>query len=196
MDTKRCPLCDEVKVLGEFGRNRANKSGRQSACLKCHTQRRRGYAQTYILQQRPPEDYPEDATLRCAQCGETKLRVEFNRNRSNKSGMQTVCRVCSTLRSKDYRTANPDSARVAWLKQTYGLTATEFDQMREAQGGSCAICFQAFAKTPHVDHDHTTGTVRGLLCGPCNRGLGIYQDSPDRLRAAISYLELHQNEQE
>ena len=71
------------------------------------------------------------------------------------------------------------------------MTVEQFEQMFTDQGGRCAICgtddFQG--KRPHVDHCHTTGVIRGLLCVRCNQGLGNFRDSPAQLRAAIAYLE-------
>lgn len=64
----------------------------------------------------------------------------------------------------------------------------------EAQRGLCAICHQAPTEKKgklHIDHDHETGEFRALLCGNCNRGLGIFQDSAELLRAAALYLESH-----
>lgn len=65
-------------------------------------------------------------------------------------------------------------------------------ELREKQGGCCAICGTPEAEAPrkrlHVDHDHGTDTVRGLLCGRCNTGLGMFKDDPGRLAAAIEYL--------
>jgi hypothetical protein len=73
----------------------------------------------------------------------------------------------------------------------YGLTTEQFDQMLASQDGKCAICrtdkWPGYG--PHVDHCHETGRVRGILCGPCNHGLGILRDDPARLRAAADYLE-------
>jgi hypothetical protein len=73
----------------------------------------------------------------------------------------------------------------------YGLTKEQFDQMFEVQKGLCAICKFDLLKGIYgvaVDHDHVTGKVRGLLCHPCNRGLGQFQDSENLLEQAIHYL--------
>jgi hypothetical protein len=72
----------------------------------------------------------------------------------------------------------------------YGITLDDYQQMRDAQHNACAIC-QREADAPyelHIDHDHDTGAVRGLLCGPCNQGLGRFRDDRGLLTAAIGYL--------
>ena len=73
------------------------------------------------------------------------------------------------------------------LKRRYGLTAHDVDAMVSAQGGVCALCLER--KPEHVDHDHLTGTVRGVLCSCCNQGLGNFRDRTLLLRAAVAYLE-------
>jgi hypothetical protein len=77
-------------------------------------------------------------------------------------------------------------------ERKYGLTEAEFDVLLSAQGGKCSVCGVLFgdakADRPHVDHCHTTGRVRGLLCHHCNTGLGHFRDSPETLQAAIQYL--------
>jgi hypothetical protein len=75
-------------------------------------------------------------------------------------------------------------------EKTYGVTKEQYEAMLAAQDGVCAICHQIRGKRQlGVDHNHATGEVRGLLCGPCNMGLGAYHDDVELLRAAISYLE-------
>ena len=84
--------------------------------------------------------------------------------------------------------------------KNYGVSLEDYEFMLKRQGGCCAICKSSkpwgFVKEPKgskeffcVDHDHTTGEVRGLLCQPCNKGLGCFGDNPDYMREAIKYLE-------
>lgn len=88
---------------------------------------------------------------------------------------------------------NPDTDEKSLIRRltTYGLTPERYGQLLKEQGNHCAIC-----QTSHdaylVDHDHVTGVVRGLLCHGCNSGLGRFGDSARSLRAAIRYLEKHQ----
>jgi hypothetical protein len=75
------------------------------------------------------------------------------------------------------------------LTRRYGITAAEADYLLESQEGLCAICKTAPAV--HVDHDHSTGAVRALLCFNCNGGLGQFRDDPHVLRAAADYVRFH-----
>lgn len=75
------------------------------------------------------------------------------------------------------------------LRLRYRITLAEQTDLLAAQSGACAICRRSFDDLRIcVDHDHTTGAVRGLLCDRCNRGLGALQDSPRLLLAAARYL--------
>ena len=75
----------------------------------------------------------------------------------------------------------------------YGITQEQYEAMWAAQGGICAICgtseWMGNGKRPHTDHDHVTGKFRGILCGNCNNGLGMFSEDPARLLAAVKYLE-------
>jgi len=75
----------------------------------------------------------------------------------------------------------------ATRKYEYGISDDAYQALVQAEDGRCAICKEA-AKL-HLDHDHQTGKIRGLLCGACNRAIGMMQDNPARLRAAAAYLE-------
>lgn len=88
--------------------------------------------------------------------------------------------------------------RMANLRNNYGMTVDQYDAMLVAQGGVCAICGlpQKGGKTSsvnlHVDHDHATSKIRGLLCHNHNVGLGHFQDDPGLLERAAAYLRSHQ----
>src|SRR6266498_358695 len=89
-----------------------------------------------------------------------------------------------------YRKRNPGALRL----YNYGVTEDHYQATLKAQGNACAICGStdwpgSRPGSPCVDHDHSTGEVRGLLCGQCNTGLGSFQDDQARLRAAIAYLD-------
>lgn len=77
------------------------------------------------------------------------------------------------------------------VAKVYGLEAGQYDRMYAAQGGVCAICQRAKGKAKRlaVDHDHYTGAVRGLLCGPCNKLVGFFRNSPETFRRGAEYLE-------
>lgn len=68
------------------------------------------------------------------------------------------------------------------------LSAEEYDTLLQRQKGVCAICGRKPEERLVVDHDHSSGKVRGLLCSPCNLGLGIFEDDPGRLVAGAEYL--------
>lgn len=75
------------------------------------------------------------------------------------------------------------------LKGRYGITTKEKDQLCRDQANRCAICGGSWTrKGPSVDHNHLTGQRRGLLCQPCNMGLGAFRENPVALRRAIHYL--------
>lgn len=77
-----------------------------------------------------------------------------------------------------------------WLWRKYGITAEQYDAMLISQDHRCKICrTEANGRMWHVDHDHESGRVRGVLCDNCNRGLGHFNDDPGRLRRAADYLE-------
>lgn len=88
-----------------------------------------------------------------------------------------------------------------WNMQTkFGITGEQYAAMLKAQGGVCAICEEAERRPDRrtgemkalaIDHDHKTGKVRGLLCADCNTAIGLLDDDPELLRAAIAYLDAH-----
>lgn len=75
-------------------------------------------------------------------------------------------------------------------KRAYGISPAQFAALRVVQKNQCAICEKLFTDSnlPHVDHNHGTGEVRGLLCRKCNTGIGMLRDSARLLRRAYHYI--------
>ena len=143
----------------------------------------------------------------CRDCGEEKILDEFINNRAFSGGKDTLCKECNRLRVKSWRKSNPEKRKLQakresgsdkiynrrkHLKANYGITVEDYDAMYEAQQGYCDICKIHQSETPkkfHVDHCHTTGKIRGLLCPECNHLLGRARDTRSILQNAISYLD-------
>lgn len=100
---------------------------------------------------------------------------------------------------KRYQKSHKDQLRIKLapkkrdrnLKSNYGISSEDYEQMVVKQNGICAICGQLPIARLHVDHNHRTKQIRGLLCNNCNRGLGLYGDSIEILTKAIQYLSKH-----
>ena len=82
----------------------------------------------------------------------------------------------------------PKKYRLRQRLAKYGLTRVQYEEMQTAQGHKCLIC-QTTTDNLHLDHNHATGKVRGLLCNLCNLGLGLFKDDKIRLAQAIAYLD-------
>ncbi len=122
----------------------------------------------------------------CFKCGSKDLIPRKTR----KSGK--ICHPCNRAKKAAYEAANPRYSTNKARFYGTGCTPEMYDQMLVEQGHSCRLCKtpQAELKTAlHADHCHTTGKLRQLLCGSCNRALGLLKDSPERLREAADYIE-------
>lgn len=139
----------------------------------------------------------------CSGCKKDLPISSFSKRKTSKRASQPVskckkCRVSVQRSYKERRTASGGSVYrdVEWpskLRRLYGIEPEDYSRMLEAQCGGCAICGsttygyngkEKFA----VDHCHETGKVRGLLCGPCNKGLGLFRDDIKTMNRAIAYL--------
>lgn len=91
-------------------------------------------------------------------------------------------------KSREYYARNPGAIRRANLRK-YGLTIEQFDEMYRQQNGCCASCKCASEETLCVDHNHTTGAVRSLLCANCNTAFGHLKEDPARIVALLEYAQ-------
>lgn len=75
------------------------------------------------------------------------------------------------------------------ILRKYGISREEYDELVTLQRNRCAICLEVPTKRLRIDHCHTTGQIRGLLCDECNRALGFFRDKIENLDRAVRYLE-------
>ena len=88
------------------------------------------------------------------------------------------------IRSKVWADKNPDKRREMYLLYTHDINLDQYNTLFNAQAGCCFICGRnqlEIKKKLAVDHCHTTGKIRGLLCTNCNTFLGYYEKNRDRI---------------
>jgi hypothetical protein len=99
---------------------------------------------------------------------------------------------CNKKRNKEYNKKNGAEHQ---LHHKYGITMKQKQQMIRKQSNQCSICGKELCTLLNdvskacIDHNHTTGKIRGILCHSCNKGVGLLQDSPEILQNAINYLQ-------
>lgn len=156
---KTCAKCKTEKAITDFSPSKQHKDGKFPWCKPCKA----AYQAPYKALKDPEEIRKYDVERKA----QRKARED--------------------LRAQDF---NHDYAYA--LKKRYGITPKDVADMMDIQMGVCAICGgspgKGFRKSLHVDHDHVSGKVRGLLCEKCNQGLGSFQDDPNRMLRAIEYL--------
>lgn len=120
--------------------------------------------------------------LTCKECG-----ADFQPYRPYQVYCTKQCRKAVKIRN--FPSQWNDKRRDNYLRKTYGIGLGEYNKLLEIQGGVCAICKTVPNDISlHVDHDHETGLIRGLLCFPCNQGIGNFHDSLELLTKASKYL--------
>jgi hypothetical protein len=122
----------------------------------------------------------------CPDCETVKPIEEFPRTKSSSSGLHSYCKPCHDKRGRETKIRLYGGTREYHLRHRYGIGDAEVQELLAEQGGVCAIC--GAADPEHVDHDHETGYIRGILCFNCNGGLGQFRDDIGHLANAIDYL--------
>jgi hypothetical protein len=163
---KACRICGVVKPLEDFYVARGARDGRRTECKSCNLAARRAkHAEN-------PRPYI-DRVLRWQRENPELYRAKL----------------------RDYAESGKKriADRKSHLKRKYGLTIEQYDAMLAAQAGGCAICGEPPRDDIelHVDHDHTTGAVRGLLCFRCNNAIGDLREATELFEAAAAYLDRH-----
>ena len=161
---KACNNCGDVKPLDAFYANPRGRGGLRPECKECTKRRRR-------------EWYIENS----------KREVERVRQWALANPDKIAERIVAARGSAQKRLSD----RKSYLKRKYGMTIADYDRMHDEQGGVCAICSEPRPeeRTLHVDHDHETGVIRGLLCFRCNNALGDFREEYDLFQRAADYLD-------
>lgn len=117
----------------------------------------------------------------CTKCTRSLPESSFAKSPVGAGGLRAECRECRAVGDREYL-----------LRRRFGISVDDYDALLVTQGGACALCD---SPTPggrwtrfHVDHCHTTGRVRGLLCYRCNVALGALGDSPESILRAYNYV--------
>lgn len=167
MQNRVCKTCEEELPAERFYTNKRGYTNLH--CRKCNS----------VLRKRRYEDkgrYPTASRKFCRTCGHERDNNLFSKSAYSKDGYAYSCKIC----------------RFDKLKERYGLTKEDYEIILNRQNKLCAICKclpeQSNHKILHVDHNHTTGKVRGLLCSSCNGALGLFKDNPEVVAAALLYL--------
>lgn len=176
---KMCGTCLVVLPITDFGKR--SDSQRNQDCIKCRdrAKSRRSYAKH--AEKRRTEKRAVDSTK--------KKAYQQAYYEKNKEKLQAASREYHHRNLERNRT----NARIRMLMKKYGITWNEYQDRLSSQGGGCAICggtggMSHMVSPLVVDHNHETGEVRGLLCAPCNAGLGQFGDDIDKMISAIAYL--------
>lgn len=113
----------------------------------------------------------------CYSCKKEKELICFSKNKKEPLGLSYQCKDCM---------------RNERIKRLYGITIDEYNILFIKQKGKCCICNKhqsEVTKRLNIDHCHTTGKIRGLLCNSCNQAIGAFKDNIETLKNAIKYLE-------
>jgi hypothetical protein len=163
MSEKWCKDCGELKPLDQFYKSAGMRDGHRNDCKTCNlAEKRRRYAAD-------PAKY--------------KAFVKRWQQANNE-------RLNAYRREHNARPERKRALRDGYYRRKFGISADEFDELLDKQGGGCAICRKRPERDAslHLDHDHETGVVRGILCLSCNQGIGKFRDDAGLLERAAAYL--------
>lgn len=176
---KTCTACKKELPLDAFNVGRG-RLGREAKCKECRNARWREYRSTAK---------GREATRRHNSTSAKKaVRAKYARTEKRKK----------SSRKYEKTTKGQINVRKYTLKRKYQMTLQQYQCMFSAQGGACAICGERGTGTNGpgrhplcVDHDHSTNKIRGLLCGRCNRMIGLAKDRIEILFSAMGYIQTH-----
>ena len=171
--TKICGKCKEEKSVSLFSLSKRNKSGFNFYCKSCVSA---------VGKERTVKETLTDKIIpfakSCPTCKTTKKSNEFSKCVSRKDGLDIRCKSCAS-----------QSSKIQHYKKQYGFTTDQAETHLQNQYGECKICKRQ--SKLYVDHCHTSGKIRGLICNNCNTVIGHAKENATTLLNAIEYLKEH-----
>ena len=195
---RTCNRCGETKRIEDYSINRKAKGGRRATCKSCCNASERAKCLAADPKRQRAIALFAIGKKTCCRCGEDKWLQEFYPRpvTESRDGREGHCIACKKAWTSAWIAANPErnviEVRKRHLKR-YRITIERYDELLAAQSGLCACCDVHVSTVRHgvldVDHDHATGIVRGLLCNPCNLGIGRLGDTLEGVERALAYLQ-------
>jgi hypothetical protein len=173
MKTKICSKCKRELSITEFYKNKSRKDGLNFWCKKCQLKCNNFYHQKH---KEKINEYKKEYRK------EHKKEIKI---------FQKKYRQKHKDESKRYREEHKEELKEYDLKRKYNISLKDYNFLLQKQNYKCAVCNKVFqnGKNTHIDHNHKTGKIRGLLCGKCNKGMGLFEDNLILLEEAIKYLQ-------
>lgn len=187
MQTRTCNKCDHIGPLEtDFPKNKAYAGGYRPQCKTCHNAAARQWQ----------KDNPQKFAA-IQNTYHEKHGTYIRKKQREKFQKDSVANAAKNERTKGWRARMKAEGKMAEISRRYKfvkyeMSPDEYDAKFKEQNGVCAICYlpdpQGIALA--VDHDHETGENRGLLCGRCNKAIGLLHDDFDRILATAAYIQL------
>lgn len=176
---KKCSVCKIHKETSKFRSDKSRKDGLSNTCNECSSAIQRNWYS------RNKEKARKQA----------KKRYESNKDQISAKRKVTRKKNAAKIKEQrklDYQNNKDIHRERSWKRAGIkNMTVSRYNELFKSQKGCCAICATKqddLKRSLCVDHNHSTGEVRGLLCDACNRALGYLKDSTDLLSKCINYL--------
>lgn len=165
---KKCSSCKEIKDISLFHKDRSTKDGFGWRCTPCKKIESRDFYE------------------------KNKIKIKETQRRYQENNSEKYAEMQKKSQNKYYKNSI-NKIKDRYLKSNYGITKEEYEAMLSKQGGVCAVCGNTNrdGRMLSVDHDHTSGKIRELLCQYCNASLGMARDDIGILEKLRLYLIRH-----
>jgi RNase P subunit RPR2 len=182
-ELKTCKKCNELLPYDQFWNDKYTKDGKTGRCIACLKKR---WNDKPRRPRKGRKEYVPPVEKFCKGCDQTwpASCFDIRYERGNGNSLRARCKKCNAKAHDSWREKNPGASRSRNLKSKYGISIDDYMKILDNQGGGCALCGSLNSKWAtsswlHLDHNHKTGEVRGLLCHTCNIIVGGIENTPE-----------------